>query len=168
MLLFFFSSCKKYEEGPLISFRTKQHRIEGKWQLTSLIKGRELIGTWLSTFHLVQCTSGFVIPSEDLYQRESETWEFTKDKINISTVWVYKDIDEAYSRKECEVFYLAEYKRTSSSSDTWEFDNKKENVIITDFSGEKSYEIIELKEKEMKLKLTEKGDITTYTFKTLE
>jgi hypothetical protein len=28
------SSCKKYPDGPLLSFHTKQHRIEGVWDVT--------------------------------------------------------------------------------------------------------------------------------------
>ena len=32
-----FSGCRKYEEGPLISFRSVVHRIEGNWQVTEYI-----------------------------------------------------------------------------------------------------------------------------------
>lgn len=162
ILLFFAIGCKKYEEGPLISFRTKQHRLEGKWQL-------EVNGTWYIRRDMVTCKNGgFVDPADDKYKKDSETWEFTEDKLNISTVWTYLYVDEFRTRDECKLFYLPEFQQTNNSSATWEFDDKKENVIITNSSGAKSYEIIELREKEMKLKLTEKGDVTTYTFKTLD
>lgn len=29
------SSCNKYEEGPILSFRAAKSRIEGKWKVTS-------------------------------------------------------------------------------------------------------------------------------------
>jgi hypothetical protein len=32
-----FLGCKKYEEGPLISFRSVTQRIEGKWRVTEYI-----------------------------------------------------------------------------------------------------------------------------------
>jgi len=34
--LFVFSGCKKYEDGPLISFKSKMKRLEGEWRLVYL------------------------------------------------------------------------------------------------------------------------------------
>jgi hypothetical protein len=32
-----FTECKKYQEGPLISFRSKKSRIEGKWKFDKVL-----------------------------------------------------------------------------------------------------------------------------------
>jgi hypothetical protein len=32
--LFFMASCSKFEDGPAISFRSKENRLIGKWKLT--------------------------------------------------------------------------------------------------------------------------------------
>lgn len=32
-----FSGCKKYEEGPLLSFRSPENRIEGRWDIDKLL-----------------------------------------------------------------------------------------------------------------------------------
>jgi hypothetical protein len=32
--LFFMASCSKFEDGPAISFRSKENRLTGKWKLT--------------------------------------------------------------------------------------------------------------------------------------
>lgn len=32
--LFFMASCSKFEDGPAISFRSKENRLAGKWKLT--------------------------------------------------------------------------------------------------------------------------------------
>ncbi len=37
IFLFAFVSCKKYEEGPFISLRSKINRIEGKWKFQKFI-----------------------------------------------------------------------------------------------------------------------------------
>ncbi len=46
----------------------------------------------------------------------------------------------------------------SSENGTWAFDSDKSHLVITNSSGEvKSYEIIRLKDKELKLKITSNG-----------
>jgi len=35
------SSCNKYEEGPLISLRTKKNRLYGEWEVVEFMKGNE-------------------------------------------------------------------------------------------------------------------------------
>ncbi len=42
-LLFSFSSCRKYEEGPNVSFRTKEARVTNNWKVVSaLVNGVEM------------------------------------------------------------------------------------------------------------------------------
>jgi hypothetical protein len=37
LIFVFLFSCKKYEDGPLVSFRTKKTRITGVWKLDKII-----------------------------------------------------------------------------------------------------------------------------------
>lgn len=44
LLIFCFTDCKKYPDGPLVSFRTKRARIAGLWEVESfLVNGADSI-----------------------------------------------------------------------------------------------------------------------------
>ena len=103
-------SCKKYEEGPMISLRTKTARVANDWKLEKA----EQDG--------VDITANY--PSAEQ--------TFTKDGKYSAAV------------------------NGLSYSGTWEFDSKKENILvkIDGSSDEAKYEIIRLKEKELWLDQT--------------
>jgi len=109
-VLFGTYSCKKYEEGPLISLRTKTARVANDWKLNKA----EQDG--------VDITANY--PSAEQ--------TFTKDGKYTASI------------------------NGLSYAGTWEFDSKKENILIKiDGSTDQSkFKIIRLKEKELWLEQT--------------
>jgi hypothetical protein len=169
VLILFFTACKKYEDGPLISFRSKQHRLEGKWKLTSLMRQNEELGVWVNGANY----AGFLCLGvwKTFYSQkkiESSNWEFTNDKIVINDLVKYLTLDEKATGQKCEAVYETEEQRTNNDNGTWKFDEKKENITITTKYWELELKILELREKKLKLKHTANGATTTYTFETLD
>jgi hypothetical protein len=56
--------------------------------------------------------------------------------------------------------YYTNVNETSSDKGSWEFDSDKENINMTYDNGsyKETWEIIELREKQMKLEMIEEGD----------
>jgi len=133
------SSCKKYPDGPLLSLRTKQHRICGDWKVEYFS-----INGYDSTAYLQsQNLYGFYVFSEP---KEGHPGDFAYNSFgnysNDSSLWY-------------------------SSEGTWEFKDNKESLHIRSrtyhskhfnigaFAADNvTWEIRRLKEKEMWLKTT--------------
>lgn len=90
-VLFICPSCKKYEEGPGISLRSKKARFTGIWQLTKwTVDGTEQDLTSI-TWSLAAYNSGNyertiqynVAPLPPTTDIEQGTWEFDKKKNNL-------------------------------------------------------------------------------------
>ncbi len=109
-VLFGTYSCKKYEEGPMISLRTKTARVANDWKLNKA----EQDG--------VDITANY--PSAEQTMKK----------------------DGGYSASFNGLSYTG----------TWEFDSKKENILIKveGSTDQLKYKIIRLKEKELWLEQT--------------
>ena len=86
MVAFNLASCKKYDEGPLISLKTKKGRLTGKW----ILVGGDVYNPGLNqTFEFTK--NGYFI-SEDCsgwwgcYLRYGE-WEWVNQKEKIEITW---------------------------------------------------------------------------------
>ncbi|MDI1354736.1 MAG: hypothetical protein PSX36_07450 [bacterium] len=82
----FFTSCKKYEDGPAISLRTKKARLQGDWQLESF-SINEVDQTAAAT---TQYGSNFTwdIEKDGGYKMtgtytDDGTWKFGEDKDDV-------------------------------------------------------------------------------------
>lgn len=79
-VLFVFSACSKYEEGPAFSLLTKKARITGEWQVDEVIVN----GTALTELDDYAGTMTFEKDGTGSYSNAgvtSETeWEFSDDK----------------------------------------------------------------------------------------
>lgn len=85
-------SCKKYEDGPLLSFRSKQARVVNSWKIEKYLnndidKTSELTVTnWNEIYNADgTCKRTFNDTSGD-YVEQNGTWAFNSDKteLNIS------------------------------------------------------------------------------------
>lgn len=173
LLSIIISGCKKYEEGPFLSLRSKNHRIEGNWKVKSLIiDNQEQVNYYhKGTYYTVHCVSGSKLYMYDYFALKSYLWEI-KDggSASLEIKTVEKDIDFNKSSKNCTETYFPEIESNQKQSRTWEFDKKKENLILISPTGFRdSYEILQLKEKEVKLKRIDiDGAKTTTLIFTLE
>lgn len=91
---FSMNSCKKYEDGPLLSFRSKQERVVNSWKLEKYLnndvdKTAELTVSNYKEFYNSDgsCKRTFNDSSGDFVD-QSGTWAFNSDKtqINISGI----------------------------------------------------------------------------------
>ncbi len=68
-------------------------------------------------------------------------------------------MDWITSYENCFPYYTS-INNTESGKGTWEFDSDKENIVMTykNETYKETWEIIELREKQMKLEMIEAGD----------
>lgn len=82
------SSCKKYEEGPAFSLRTKKARLTGDWKISSVtIDGSDVSGTYNSNFEWDIEADGVynmkAAPSGTGTANFSGKWKFGEDKDDV-------------------------------------------------------------------------------------
>jgi hypothetical protein len=127
------ASCKKYPDGPLLSLRTKEHRVIGEWNVeyfsingydsTEYLKGQPLFGTYFFEKEDGRHIFGYI--SNDRLHSVGGKWEFRSNKKNIEI-----DIDH--------------------TSYTW----VNFNLVIFSITKKTLWQIQRLTEKEMWLKGT--------------
>lgn len=86
-----FFSCKKYEEGPAVSFRSKTKRLEGSWQLVKwTVDGTEQDlsqTTWRLNIHRSGNYDKFITynipPLPTTIDSENGSWDFNKNKSHV-------------------------------------------------------------------------------------
>jgi len=121
-------ACGKYEDGPLLSLRTKNARLEGEWKLTALekVSTSDMFSSTqtLSNGIMTEIYSGF--SSSYVY---SESWTITLND-NLIKIDVTED---GY---------------TSNYTTYWNWENGSSSKELINIDGE-LYRIIKLSNKEM-------------------
>lgn len=80
------SGCKKYEEGPALTLRTPERRLEGKWSAYRAQKnGVDLIGFAGYKFEFKK--NGDYIPAGLSAVINKPKWEFIEDKNTLLINW---------------------------------------------------------------------------------
>lgn len=86
-------SCKKYEEGPALSLRTKKSRLAGEWTAEKvLLNGTDVTSTYLpsgSTYKIKIEKSGSwsdTYTSSSGSSSDNGTWEFVDKKENLKRI----------------------------------------------------------------------------------
>ena len=157
-----FTGCSKYEEGPGISLRTKKSRVVGEWQVTTFkINGADYLNqTYSDVFN---CSSGSSFTYTNTGNIQTD-WTFSNDGSSTIVVNTASHvIDYVSSDAQCTAVYTDSNDSTSDTS-TWEFASDKEDLKFTYSDGtSETWNIIELRENEMKLKLIDGTDIIEVT-----
>lgn len=129
-------SCKKYEEGPGISFRSKKERIANTWIIEKYVhsNGTEHTST---NEHFLELKKDGGVNLDDLYSGFNDEWSFesNKDRLKIS---VHFD-NEVYN-----------FIRLNNGSD---------QIGVVYFAEENSYKILRLKETELWLEDPDGGKL---------
>lgn len=171
LLVFLAIGCKKYEEGPSFSFRSAKSRIEGKWKVTSrLVNNKESFNVWeYDEYRVMRCkATGKDIdiggPGIERHATTETTFEFQKGgEMIYFTNTRYEDIDFDETEKQCTGIWKHVNTPTIELKTKWELDKKKENIIEDRNSYKYNWEIIMLKEKKMKIKMTSNNITEEYT-----
>lgn len=163
-----FSQCKKYDQGPSLSLRSKKERVSNEWNVASYTYNqKDQLKETYSGYH--QCISSNQILYTEIFRTTTYVWTFDK-----SGTWNYKWISEHVNLNQlstynnCYAFYLPIQINTEDEAGTWKFVKDKEEIEISYNTGQpsESYKIKELKENEMILEYTDiYGKISKITFK---
>ena len=159
-----FSSCNKYEDGPGISLRTRKSRVIGDWVSTEIkLNGSDYMNQTYSDIFF--CSSGNTFNYTNTGTLSLD-WNFEKEGNSILvTNSTSHALDYIASDNQCSPVYL-DSTDPSSETFTWEFSSNHDNLNLTYADGStESWRIVELREKEMKLKLDDGVDYIEVTLK---
>ena len=165
-LISIITGCKKYDEGPSISLRTKMNRLCGEWEVTEYMSNNENVLHWNFDGNLT-CSDGSTIYFQEKFNINQFLWTFSKDgNWTSTTANSDKEFDFTTSYDLCSDFY--NYKDyTDTELGTWKFTSSKEKLSITYVnypSQPETWTIKELKEKEMKVEYISGSDKIKMTF----
>jgi hypothetical protein len=159
------SSCGKYEDGPGLSLRSKVGRVAGDWEVTEFWYNNEnaLDGSYSD---YITCIDGFTVSyTSNTNVNYSISFERNGDwDSEISSVG--QQLDWLASYENCFPFYT-NVNDSETDKGSWEFDSDKEDLVMTsDINNYKqTWEIIELRENQMKLEMLDAGDKYQMTLK---
>jgi hypothetical protein len=160
-----FHSCKKYEDGPGISFRSAEARVEADWRVKEYtVNGEDQFNYTISDY--LECIDGLLVYYSEQYNCQSFKFSF-KDNGNWTNEYVEssKVVDYQSSYDYCDDYYDNDV-TTYRENGTWKLtDDKKQLEIQTaGVSGTSVFDIIELRENQMKLEGRISGDLVKMTF----
>jgi hypothetical protein len=143
------NSCKKYEDGPAFSLRSKKSRVAAEWNVKKYTYGGVDVLTEKND-DVMFCNTG-----DPVNYSESITYTYTFDltkegDITLTVVVSGKMLDYISSYSDCDDVY-----ETVSESEvligSWEFASDKEKLQIIIDGDIQLLDIKELREKSMKL-----------------
>jgi hypothetical protein len=77
-----FNSCKKYEDGPLISLRTKKARVVGDWKISkATTDGIDVTSAWSGVYLYFKKDDSYNV--EDNGVTDNGKWKFDGKKENL-------------------------------------------------------------------------------------
>lgn len=152
----FTAGCKKYDEGPAFSLQSKKARIEGSWNVASYTENG-VDGLKYEEEETIICKSG-----KELKAIISGTMQmkltFEKDgDFEFVTEYSWTEPDFLATYYNCVLKYITE-KETETYGGEWDFSSDKEKLILSYKDGyTETWDIVELKNNEIKLKSIEDG-----------
>ena len=140
LVLLVLSGCKKYEEGPGISLRSKEKRLCQKWELSkATYNGMHQENDFAYYYWDIQKDGDFIVTM-------SYAWDGAYDQEIINLSWEWSS-----NKEEIE---LTEYYKDSKTLLSSIFRDHKS----TKYSETVDVKIIKLKYKELIIEYTEEGD----------
>lgn len=92
-LLISISSCKKYEDGPLISLYTKESRLLGNWKFENVKLNEEDVTDNYSYQYMQINKSGTIYWNVSMSELLFGTWDFKNDKEQLEMYFFSNDED---------------------------------------------------------------------------
>ena len=156
--------CKKYEDGPGLSLRTKKARATAEWIVkTFTSNGVDVLNSKSDSD--ITCSGGGNVYYTDGYTTTRLIWNFKENgDITSEDIWIDKSLDYDLSYSLCDDYYTTT-NYTDLDKGTWEFTSNKDQMEIKFFSNPTTmtFDIKELREKEMKLEGVVDGEIFKIT-----
>lgn len=167
LLSIFMFSCSKYEDGPVLSLRSKKERVAAEWEVT------EYRFNGLDQFKPqdfedeMNCYSGAKVSYSESAQLTRLIWTFEKNgDWNFTISSATKELDFQSTYNSCYPVYNYRNEQYTDKG-IWLFNSNKEELEIRFDSGDPpiNFKILELREKRMKLESRSSfGDVETFTF----
>lgn len=164
LLVVLILGCKKYPEGPKVSFRTPTNRITGDWNCTEYrVNGEDYLEPIFFSFTGktgLPC-AGF-IPGTTVHKKScsqykeinsSVKFQFSKDG-NLKETWKRDRfvLDEQKSIDRCECIYEEiVYAENNVYDEKWSFSSDKEKLTVELNGQREEFKILKLTNKEMVL-----------------
>lgn len=158
-------SCSKYPDGPLISIRSKKERVTAEWEVTKFIIDGENLFYWESS-DVLECTTGYPVWYNSISEVTSYTWHFWRDGTWASySIEDYRSINYQLSYDNCTAIYEnTEYRYDESGKWDLSSDKKKLELTWDNSALISNLDIIELRERRMKLAGEMDGAMVEITF----
>ena len=97
------ASCKKYEEGPMLSLRSKKERVANDWRIGKAMNGDEDVTSDFDEYHVVftkdnktTLTATYKFLGTTYRFTTSGTWSFESDKEKLKVDYENDDADNTY------------------------------------------------------------------------
>lgn len=142
-----FSACKKYEEGPALTFRTPKQRVVGTWSLEEARYNNVKID-----FNNLQG----LINSFNLGGMDMDSIPFDLSELSLKSIKLNLE-KEGDGQIKIEIAYQMLQLPAYNQDITWSFDDKKDALIFTteNSSDNQSFKILKLTKNELWLERTD-------------
>lgn len=165
IMTLFIVGCKKYDEGPSLSLRTKMSRITGEWTLkTWSSNGKDMIN-YYGEYSDLTCFSNSTVIYRNEYITSKETWKFDKNgDFTLISINKNKELNYDLSYDLCDDYY-DETSETYTVFGSWKFNSNKEEIeIVFNETPNEIYifQIKQLKNNELKFESLEDSELNKY------
>ncbi|HYG15296.1 MAG TPA: hypothetical protein VEC12_06035 [Bacteroidia bacterium] len=97
------SSCKKYEDGPIVSFRSKEQRIANTWKVESAYEDGNNVTSSYNQYELQMLTDGkarlaavYTLSNVTFEYETDGRWELINDKEDLKLDFEDNEADRTY------------------------------------------------------------------------
>ena len=113
-----FTSCKKYEDGPLISLRSKTNRFTGMWSVNEIYYNNQKSNNTFNYTYIFRrdgtCEFSSVNPVIGIVNNRAGAWVFSNNKTDVDIFWTSGGTNEHINYKILRLKY----------SELWLFSNQ--------------------------------------------
>lgn len=90
-----FNACKKYEDGPYLSLRSKHNRVVNEWKLNKATNQEIDVTSQFEEYYFTFNDDNTYVYNRKLL-KETGTWDFDDDKLNIVLTPAGSSTTESY------------------------------------------------------------------------
>ena len=160
--------CKKYDEGPGLSLKTKMSRITGEWTIKSWTSNGIDMLNYYADYGNITCDGDLLsVIYRNEYITSKETWTFDKNgDVTVNSINKDKTLNFSLSYSLCDDYYDEET-NIYNYKGKWKFSSNKESIeVVFDDSPADiyNYDIKMLKSDEMKFEGLMDGELVKFTF----
>lgn len=146
IIIIIFIGCSKYEDGPVISFRSKKNRLCKKWKLNEFEKLKDRIYGDINTtfFYIDSCWTDTII-----YPGTDSCCVVHQIICTMKEVEFFPHVVEFKDNNVFIIYKIENNKLEELNRKYWKFTDNNEKIKIHSDNSEIIYTILRLKDKEL-------------------